>query len=152
HGLGMAVQVDEPGSDHTTRSIESDAPAEVGSDGGDARAVDRDVHGYVETLAGIDHAPAADHQRKFNCVLSPSRPGGREGAAGQAGGGTREQEPSPVQRGIVEGVRHHKAPPLSFLPREPASPTGRISTSTGLKKSPIHSPDMPSALSIQRLT
>src|SRR5215470_3830836 len=97
HGLGVAVKVDESGRDHTTGGIENDAPAEVGSDRGHARVLDREIHGHVDALAGIDQTSAADHQRKFGRGRSLSRSSGCAGAARQTGGRTPEQETSSIQ-------------------------------------------------------
>lgn len=58
--LRVAVQVDEPGRDHTTRGIEDDAPTQVGAHGRDARTLDREPPRHVETLAGVPtRAPRA---------------------------------------------------------------------------------------------
>jgi hypothetical protein len=97
-GLRVAVQVDEPRRDHTTHGIQHDAPAQARADGGNARMLDRKVHGHVETLPGVDHTSAADHDGKLDHALRRWRPCCR-GAAGQTG--NQEQESAPVNHSIT---------------------------------------------------
>src|SRR5262249_5760298 len=96
HGLRVAVQIDESRCDDTTRGIEDEAPTEVGSDGGDAGIIDREIYGHVELLAGIDPTSPADHQGKLDRAVGLWWSRAREGTAGKTGGRTPEQETPPI--------------------------------------------------------
>jgi len=97
-GLRVAVQVDEPRRDHTTRGIQHDAPAQARADGRNARILDRKIHGHVETLPGVDHTSAANHHGKLDHALRLRQPCCR-GAAGQTG--NQEQESAPIHYSIT---------------------------------------------------
>ena len=98
HGLRVAVQVDEPRSDHAPRGIEDDVPAQVGADRRDAGPVDRKVRRRVEALAGIDHASAADHHLEVDHAPGLRRARRRNRAAWANGRHAREQKAPPIQR------------------------------------------------------
>jgi hypothetical protein len=97
HQPRVAVQVDEPRSDHAPRGIEDDVPAQVGADRRDAGPVDRKVQRRVEALAGIDHASAADHHREVDHAPGLRRARRRARAAWANGRHAREQKAPPIQ-------------------------------------------------------